>query len=189
MIRRAAAQTEFGPVTVFWKDLNGIPLIVRILLPDRHGSLPVVFPSSEPGTCNEIDVVLTGILEMFQGIPVHFHLDSVDLDLCTVFQRKVLLAEFAIPRGCVSTYSLLAAHLGVPGGARAVGNALARNPFPLIIPCHRAVRSDLTTGGFQGGAGMKKHLLESEGVTFNARGRIQSCKWHYDSKPKERSLT
>jgi len=56
--------------------------------------------------------------------------------------------------------------LGTPGAGRAVGNALARNPFPLVIPCHRAVRSDGALGGYQGGVQMKRKLLALEGVAF-----------------------
>jgi methylated-DNA-[protein]-cysteine S-methyltransferase len=91
-----------------------------------------------------------------------------------------LRAEHAIPRGSVSTYGLIAAHVGVPGGARAVGNALAGNPFPLIVPCHRAIRSDLHLGGFQSGAEMKMALLEKEGIKFDSTGRVICKRLHYD---------
>jgi methylated-DNA-[protein]-cysteine S-methyltransferase len=53
--------------------------------------------------------------------------------------------------------------LGKPGGARAVGGALVHNPFPIIVPCHRAVRSNGQLGGFQGGQKMKRALLEFKG--------------------------
>ena len=88
-------------------------------------------------------------------------------------------AEHAIPRGSVSTYGLIAAHVGVPGGARAVGNALASNPFPLIVPCHRAIRSDLHIGGFQSGTEMKRALLEKEGIIFDEAGRVICKRLHY----------
>ncbi|MFH1910729.1 MAG: MGMT family protein, partial [Pseudomonadota bacterium] len=77
-----------------------------------------------------------------------------------------------IPRGRVMTYGGLAAKLGLPGGARAVGNALAGNPFPLVIPCHRVVRSGGDLGGFGGGTDMKKALLMLEGVVFDRQGRV-----------------
>ena len=71
-----------------------------------------------------------------------------------MFQESVLRAEATeIPRGRVSTYKLIAEHVGTHNGARAVGTALARNPFPLIVPCHRAIRSDRRLGGYQGGSG------------------------------------
>jgi methylated-DNA-[protein]-cysteine S-methyltransferase len=91
-----------------------------------------------------------------------------------------LRAEHGIPRGSVSTYQLIAAHLGRPKGGRAVGNALANNPFPIIIPCHRAFRSDRSLGGYQGGLAMKRALLEKEGIGFDRTGRVQAMRWHYE---------
>ena len=70
------------------------------------------------------------------------------------------------------TYGGLAARMGVPGGARAVGNAMAGNPFPLVVPCHRVIRGDGSLGGFGGGLKMKRALLEMEGVRFDSRGRV-----------------
>jgi len=96
----------------------------------------------------------------------------VALERCTDFQRRVILTEYSIPRGRVSTYGRIARALGVMGGARAVGSALARNPFPLVIPCHRAVRSDGAMSGYQGGAPMKRALLEMEGVEVSPAGRV-----------------
>jgi len=77
----------------------------------------------------------------------------------------------------VSTYGRIARKLGLPRAARAVGNALARNPFPLIIPCHRAVRFDGSLGGYAGGVRMKKMLLELEGVEFDRHGRVITKKF------------
>ena len=91
----------------------------------------------------------------------------------------MLQAEHGIPRGTVSTYQRIARHLGNAHGARAVGTALAHNPFPIIIPCHRAIRSDRTLGGYQGGLRMKRALLEMEGIPFNDRGRIMTEELYY----------
>jgi methylated-DNA-[protein]-cysteine S-methyltransferase len=60
-----------------------------------------------------------------------------------------------------------------------VGNALATNPFPIVIPCHRAIRSDGTLGGYQGGLAMKKALLMQEGVDVDERGRVRSPRLFY----------
>jgi methylated-DNA-[protein]-cysteine S-methyltransferase len=106
-------------------------------------------------------------------------MDSIALDRCSDFQASVLRAEHRIPRGWVSTYGRVANHLAIPGGARAVGQALARNPFPIIIPCHRAIRSDGRLGGFQGGLEMKRALLELEGAKVSAAG-IVSAQRFYD---------
>ena len=69
-----------------------------------------------------------------------------------------------VPFGELKTYGDIAAQIGSPGAARAVGNALGRNPIPVIVPCHRIVMSDLTIGGYTGGIAIKERLLSIEGV-------------------------
>jgi len=91
------------------------------------------------------------------------------------FKRRVLRKAGQIPRGRIMTYGGLAKSLGVPAGARAVGNAMAGNPFPLVIPCHRVIRGNGSLGGFGGGLTMKRALLEMEGVRFDPKGRIISA--------------
>ena len=61
-----------------------------------------------------------------------------------------------------------------------MGNALANNPFPLIVPCHRAIRSDRHLGGYQGGVKMKRALLEKEGIPFDDAGRVACAQFHYE---------
>lgn len=110
---------------------------------------------------------------------MQFSLGIMRLDLCTGFQRKVLLADHAIPRGRVSTYQLIAKRLRLQSGARAVGSALAANPFPPVIPCHRVVRSDGSLGGYQGGLQMKRALLEMEGIPFRDTGQVATGDFFY----------
>lgn len=86
------------------------------------------------------------------------------LDRCPAFQRKVLRAVSNIPCGQVRTYQFIAKQIGNPKAARAVGRALATNPFPIIIPCHRVICSDGKLGGYRGGVKMKQALLRKEGV-------------------------
>ncbi len=100
------------------------------------------------------------------------------LDRCSAFQQRVLRTEYGIPRGRVRTYGRIARHIGVPNGARAVGNALAQNPFPLVIPCHRAVRSNGELGGFRGGLEMKAALLRLEGVEVSS-GEVVAEQFYY----------
>lgn len=90
----------------------------------------------------------------------------VDLSLVGPFQRRVLERLRRIPRGEVRTYRDIAREIGQPGATRAVGTACARNPIPLIVPCHRVVRSDGGLGGYslRGGVALKKQLLDREGV-------------------------
>ena len=81
------------------------------------------------------------------------------------FERQVLLKTLEIPRGEVRPYAWVAAELGKPLAVRAVGNALARNPVPFVVPCHRVVRSDGTIGQYgAGGPEAKRALLSGEGI-------------------------
>lgn len=79
------------------------------------------------------------------------------------FQRKVLLEVMKIPHGKVKTYKQISEAIDSKA-YRAVGTAIGKNPLPLIIPCHRVVRSDLNVGGFSGGTEMKKEILKNEGI-------------------------
>lgn len=95
-------------------------------------------------------------------------LRDLELDLTGVgaFDRAVYAAARAIPAGTTITYGTLAAGLGDPAQARAVGQALARNPWPIIVPCHRITAAEGRTGGFSapGGTATKLKLLEIEGA-------------------------
>jgi methylated-DNA-[protein]-cysteine S-methyltransferase len=89
---------------------------------------------------------------------------AIDWTLVGPFGRRVLSATAAIPYGEVSTYAALAAAAGSPRGARAAGNALGSNPVPIVVPCHRALRSGGALGGYTGGLDRKRFLLGLEGV-------------------------
>lgn len=105
------------------------------------------------------------VIAYFESARVDFSPDMpILLEGFSRFARRVLAACRRIRLGEVVTYSGLARKTGRPAAARAVGSALAKNPLPLIIPCHRVIRSDGRIGGFSGpgGATMKKRLLELE---------------------------
>lgn len=88
-----------------------------------------------------------------------------DLRTVTEFERAVLLKALEIPRGELRTYGWIAAQIGHPGAVRAVGTALRKNPVPLLIPCHRVVRSDGSVGEYAlGGSDAKRVVLASEGI-------------------------
>ena len=89
-----------------------------------------------------------------------------DLSWVTPFRRDVLLACAAVPRGQVASYADLAARVGRPRAARAVGNTMRTNPIPIVIPCHRIVASGGGIGGFGGGLAMKRQLLAIEGAVI-----------------------
>lgn len=100
------------------------------------------------------------------------YFDGEGVDLATLpvrlggtpFQRKVWAALRRVRRGSVCTYAALASAVGTPRGMRAIGMAMARNPLPLVVPCHRVVAAGLTLGGFSGGLAIKRALLALEGV-------------------------
>ena len=183
MNRKIIKPTPFGSVGVIWTGLNDNPKIVRILLSkpglSAENQVSELYPNSQASSCAEIDDVATAIKGLLEGEEIEFSLDVAELSLCTEFQQLVLRAEHRIPRGSISTYRLIAEYLEKKNGARAVGNALANNPFPLIVPCHRAIRSDRHLGGYQGGLEMKRTLLEKEGIPFDAEGRVACAKFHY----------
>lgn len=184
MNKATIKSTPYGPAVIFWDVFDAGPKITRVLLSKPSSSAlertKELYPLIREASCEEIDHVASGMLRLLGGEPVAFSLDVAVLDICGEFQQRVLRAEHGIPRGQVSTYKIIAAHLGTPKGARAAGNALAKNPFPLIVPCHRAIRSDLTLGGYQGGLEMKRALLSMEGVLFDDSGRVRCSGFFYE---------
>jgi methylated-DNA-[protein]-cysteine S-methyltransferase len=103
------------------------------------------------------------IIAYFSGKPAGFKTLHA-LDNLPIFTRKVLVACGRIPAGKTVSYSQLAGMIGRPRASRAVGSALAKNPIPLIIPCHRVIHSDGSPGNFSapGGINTKKKLLALE---------------------------
>lgn len=95
------------------------------------------------------------------GEPVDFP-DKLDLEGATVFQARVWKTARTIPYGETRSYAWLAGQLGYVKAARAVGQALGKNPLPIIIPCHRVISSDGGLGGFSAGLELKKYLLRME---------------------------
>lgn len=165
--------SRFGKTVILWKMKRDVPKIYRIDINVRdRASTREIRRGHAEKSCGPIDDTIGAMLSYFSGGNVTFSLDLLDLDLCRKFQRKVLLADHAIPRGRVSTYGRLAARAGNPKGARAAGNVMAGNPFPILIPCHRVIRSDGSLGGYGGGLVMKRQLLEIEGITFDNRQKV-----------------
>jgi methylated-DNA-[protein]-cysteine S-methyltransferase len=101
--------------------------------------------------------------EYFAGRRRRFEL-ALDWTLVGPFARRVLRAAGEIPYGGVLTYTQVAAEAGSPRGSRAAGNALGSNPIPIVVPCHRVLRSGGALGGYAGGLDRKRWLLELEGT-------------------------
>jgi len=111
-------------------------------------------------------------------------LGLLDFSNVSDFRKRVYLLLCQIPRGKVTTYGALAKKLGMPRAARAVGTAVATNPFSLIVPCHRVLTSNLEilNYGMPGrkpseGAYMKRRLLEHEGVEFQGKRVSSASLW------------
>jgi methylated-DNA-[protein]-cysteine S-methyltransferase len=100
--------------------------------------------------------------EYFSGRRRRFDL-ALDWRLMEGFARRVLQATAEIPYGSVSSYRDVAAMAGSPRGSRAAGNALGSNPLPIVVPCHRVLRSGGAIGGYTGGLERKRTLLAIEG--------------------------
>jgi len=173
----------FKTFTIVYMEMNSEMQIQRIFLSDpeitSEMKLERFFKDIKPKSSSAIRILGEKIQNFLNGKQLKFNLDLLDFNICSKIQQKVLLAEYRIPRGWISTYKRIANHIGIPKGARAVGNALANNPFPIIIPCHRAVKTDGDLGGFQGGINMKRALLEMEGVEFSNKGKVITDRIYY----------
>lgn len=125
-------------------------------LPDAVEGRP---PAEVRSAIDSITALLSGERRDLSGV-------RLDLDSVTSFPRRVYEHARAIPAGETRTYGEIARALGNPSLAREVGQALARNPFPLVVPCHRVLAANGRSGGFSapGGVSTKLRLLEIEGA-------------------------
>lgn len=113
----------------------------------------------DPARCAE---ALAQVAAYFAGERRDFDLPLAPVG--TPFQQQVWTALQAIPFGATTSYGALAAQLGQPGGAQAVGRANAANPLPVVVPCHRVIGADGSLTGFLGGLDRKAALLRLEGA-------------------------
>ena len=180
--RYVLVPSPFGQLAICWQETAAGPRVQHVLLPragTQTADLAQASGGGGPGSVPAISELGERMAAFLSGEDVHLRLDLLALERCSAFQQRVLRAEYAIPRGRVSTYGRIARYLSLPGGARAVGMALARNPFPIVIPCHRAIAADGRIGGYQGGLAMKQALLEMEGVRFSPQGRVLVGHYYY----------
>ncbi len=115
------------------------------------------------GSSGRLDAVARQLDEYFAGRRRRFEV-AVDLRLARGFRRTVLDHLVEIPYGSTASYASIAAFSGSPAAVRAVGTACGHNPVPVVIPCHRVVRSDGTIGQYLGGTEAKHTLLAIEGA-------------------------
>lgn len=170
-------ETPFGEAAMVWTGNAGSPLVLQVFLPVRTGELlreiRMMFPGAAKKSCEAVTKLGKDLLAYTEGKAVSFDAATLDLSRVPPFHKKVLRALTNIPRGKVSTYGSVAGRTGAPGGARAAGQGCAKNPFPLVFPCHRVIRADGSLGGFGGGLPLKRALLEMEGVQFDAKGKVE----------------
>jgi len=163
-------ETSFGTVGIIFKGDKA----VRITLPSTKTNAQKEIRSISP-EAEEHSTGMQSLAEMIQGFfygeNVVISMDFVDISLVTPFQLRVLMTERSIPRGKTASYSWLARNAGTKA-IRAAGSVLARNPWPIVVPCHRAVHKDRSIGQYQGGPSMKRKLLEMEGVEFENESHV-----------------
>ena len=171
----AAAERE-GVLDVAYRTI-ATPVGELLLAGTGHGLVRVAFPQQghdavlaslaqtvsprvlrAPGRLDEVSRQLE---EYFAGRRTVFDL-PLDWRLATGFRRDVLAHLPAIPYGRTESYAQVATAAGNPKAVRAAGTACARNPLPVVVPCHRVVRSDGTAGGYAGGPDAKRALLALE---------------------------
>ena len=114
---------------------------------------------------DETNEAIQQVRDYLNGQRITFDLPT-NISIMTEFQQQVLKATQQIPRGKIATYMDIARRIGNPKAVRAVGQALGRNPIPIVIPCHRVIASNGTLGGYSGGGGLetKVKLLKLEGA-------------------------
>ncbi|APR99284.1 methylated-DNA--[protein]-cysteine S-methyltransferase [Pajaroellobacter abortibovis] len=157
-----------GSCAMVWCEAGGI---VRLFLPDNSTSLQSTIETRWPDAQN---VHPKGeVLDVIKGVGSYFT-EGREVPLTPLlmmkhmpsFYQRVYQRTQRIQRGAVATYKEIASDVGSPRAARAVGRAMSLNPFPLLIPCHRVLKSNEQLGGFSapGGTSLKAQLLAMEGV-------------------------
>jgi methylated-DNA-[protein]-cysteine S-methyltransferase len=159
--RHFSVATPFGPMRATVADG-----VLHALVFD-DGLAPDPAPGPRPAL---VDRLGAQIEEWSAGLWKDFDVPLAPLG--TAFQRAVWTSVQAVPRGTVTSYAALARAMGRPRAARAVGAALGRNPWLLIVPCHRVVAQDGSLAGYAGGLARKRALLDLEAERLETGGRV-----------------
>jgi methylated-DNA-[protein]-cysteine S-methyltransferase len=160
----ATADSPFGPLLLATTGRG----LVRVAFPEEdadsvlEGLVRRISPRIVE-TPAPLDAARRELEEYFAGDRQSFEL-PLDWTLVSAFGRRVLDATAEIPYGDVLSYAEVAAEAGSPRGSRAAGNALGSNPIPIVVPCHRVLRTGGALGGYGGGLDRKRWLLELEGA-------------------------
>jgi methylated-DNA-[protein]-cysteine S-methyltransferase len=169
MLATASFETALGRCAVRWTEAG----IAGVLLPHRSGrSGPRVEDGTEvPSTVRR---AIDGMIAVLAGLPMDLRDAVLDERGIDPFRREVYTATREIPPGSTRSYGQIAWAIGRPEAARDVGAALARNPFPIIVPCHRVVAANGALHGFSapGGLETKRRMLELEGAPGYGQQRL-----------------
>ena len=159
--------TNFGYSAIIYQE-NPF-LIIKILLPypDKKKRCESVAGNyrSKPGQNQMAIIISKNIIDYFKGKSDSIQAPPwkwMDTSRLTKLQKYVLNATADIPYGELRSYKEIAADIGRPRACRFVGTTLANNRFPILVPCHRVIRSNSTVGRFGGGVDLKKKLIEFE---------------------------
>ncbi len=171
-IRSYQFDTEFGYCAMAYQE-NPFRL-VRVFLPCSTKKL---LSGKLEGMCvsrkhhpAQVYVIARTIENYFKGRPLSIPWQYFDFSTCTANRINVYREVAKIPRGQVRSYGDIAVRAGMPGASRFIGNCMARNPYPIFIPCHRVIRSDGTLGGFGGGLDLKQKMLNLESSGSQSAG-------------------
>jgi methylated-DNA-[protein]-cysteine S-methyltransferase len=155
----ATFETPIGVCGIAW----GVRGITGVRLPGMRSWLPATNGTAPPPA--EVQRAIDQITRLLSGERVDLRDVRLDMDALVEFDRRVYAAAREVPPGRTTTYGTIAKRLGDPALAREVGQALGRNPFAIVVPCHRVVASNGKLGGFSasGGIRTKQRMLTIEG--------------------------
>ncbi|MCK9893032.1 methylated-DNA--[protein]-cysteine S-methyltransferase [Frankia sp. AgB32] len=141
-------------------------LLRRYLATRAHATGPEITDGGDDSRPAEVAVAIARMVELLDGVPDDLADVRVDLSGAPEFHRRVYEVTRSIPPGGTLTYGEVAARLGMPGAAQAVGQALGRNPVPIVVPCHRVLAAGGAMHGFSapGGIETKRRMLVIEGA-------------------------
>jgi methylated-DNA-[protein]-cysteine S-methyltransferase len=167
----ALFDTAIGRCGVAWgeRGVAGVQLPEAGELKTRARMLQRFPAAGEAAPPPEVQRVIDRVVALLRGEASDLSTIALDMDQVPAFHRRVYEAARAIPPGMTLSYGDIAVRVGAPGAARAVGQALGRNPFPIVVPCHRVLAAGGKIGGFsaQGGIATKRRMLAIEGARLD----------------------
>lgn len=176
--RYAVFDTAIGRCGIAWSDRG----LTRLQLPEADAAATEARLARTSGARastlpTSMETVIAEVRRYCAGQAVDFGPIELDLNGVPPFHQEVYEAARAVAWGETVTYGELARRIASPGAARAVGQALGRNPMPIIVPCHRVLASGRKMGGFSayGGVTLKERLLAMEGVRLQPEPTVQAA--------------